>query len=114
MVMCEREAGRRGREGREKETKRARRSDRERERERERERPANARAHTHNACEQNLKTRWLGDEPSMLWVLAIPIQSIQLLVPLHFLAKSRALKIGSEEWRDAHSLWQWVLCVGLF
>jgi hypothetical protein len=107
-----RKEGERGERERDKESKKER--PRERERERERERPANARAHTHNACEQNLKTRWLGDEPSMLWVLAIPIQSIQLLVPLHFLAKSRALKIGSEEWRDAHSLWHWVLCVGLF
>jgi hypothetical protein len=106
MVMCEKEGGKRG----ERKRKREKREKKERPREREREREASKRARTYtdNSFVQKPKIRWLGDEPSMLWVLAIPIQSIQLLMPLHFLAKSRALKIGSEEWRDAHSVWHWV------
>jgi len=51
--------------------------------------------------------RWLQGEPSLMWCIAIPVQSIQLVTPLYFLAKSRALQIGSDEWRRAHALWHW-------
>ena len=51
--------------------------------------------------------RWLQDEVSWVWLVAAPVQSIQLVAPIWFLAKSRAHQIGSEEWRIAHSQWHW-------
>jgi hypothetical protein len=51
--------------------------------------------------------QWMQEGPSLFWLVAVPVQAVQLLAPLHFLAKSRSLQIGSEEWRHAHACWHW-------